>query len=140
MDRIIKFFLVILVLIAFFFGVRVGKKIQTIDTPIKTVNKLKKILITPKITMKKKIITNCLYTFITPDYLSIKLASDSAEISQGKQKLLIECLNNKKSQTGTVYLNSRTGKQVYISGSKILLKEINAGLDKDFSTNKDVIQ
>lgn len=41
MPRFINFALILLIIIAFLFGVRIGKQVQRIDTPIKTIYKTK---------------------------------------------------------------------------------------------------
>lgn len=48
MMRLVNFSLVLLIIIAFFFGLNLGKRIQAIDTPIKTV--ITKIIVTKIVT------------------------------------------------------------------------------------------
>jgi len=47
-NRFLNFALLILVLIAFFFGLNLGKQIQSVDTPVKTVYKRIVLTATPK--------------------------------------------------------------------------------------------
>ncbi len=118
MSRLLNVLLIILVIIAFFFGVRVGKTVQSIDTPVKIEYKTKKAAPEPTLHLVKKTIKSCLFSFIAPNSLIVEVSSQSALFKLRKEILTLSCLKNSK--------------EITASGSSSLYESLQDGFDSTF--------
>jgi hypothetical protein len=131
MSRYLTFILILLIFVAFFFGIRIGKTIQTIDTPVKTIQK--KVIVKPTLKLQNYSLKFCSFSFVLPDLYQVKLSSQSAVIKKNQQSLLIACSPALKKTTKTVvYKNLRTGSLVYIEEDNSLYQTIKAGFAAEF--------
>jgi hypothetical protein len=134
MDRFINFVLILLVFIAFFFGFRVGKAVQKIDTPIKQEVKTKETLITPVFTLKQDTIDACNFSFSYPSTLEVNITSGSAMLKSVDKSLDISCASSGASlKSKELYRNIRNGQQVTIDGNQDLLIQLQDSFDPDFT-------
>lgn len=114
----------LLVIVAFFFGVTTGKTIQSIDTPVKQEVKVRKVTVIPSVNLTRFTITPCNFTFIVPSTLSVVVSSESASLTRGEQNLELSCTKLKKN--------------IVASGSGMLLNSIKSGFDTTFSIQSAV--
>lgn len=128
MLRFINFLLIVLVIISFFFGVRVGKTIQKIDTPVQTEYTTKKII--PTVSLVLNTLASCKFSFLTPSSTNVTIASSGATIQLKKQKLNLSCIPEPtKTNEVAKYKNSITNKTLYITGSSSLYQQLKAGFE-----------
>jgi hypothetical protein len=134
MDRFINFILILLVFVAFFFGFRIGKAVQKIDTPVKQEVKTKEKLVTPVFSLKQGIIEDCNFSFNYPSTLKATVASKSAILKSNSDQINITCASNGANLNNKVlYRNIRNGLQVTIDGSNELFKQLQESFDPDFT-------
>ena len=133
MNRFVTFILVILIVIAFFFGLRAGKTIQILDTPIKTITKTKKIVKAPTYHLRNYELINCDFSFVVPDYYHVQISSNSAQLQNQQKQVTINCGLKSTQEKALISLkNLRSGRTVYIQGSKTILKELQGGFDPNY--------
>lgn len=124
MYKFVNFVLAILVVVAFLFGVKVGKTIQKIDTPVKLEYRQKKVFVFPSLKLSRVTLSSCGFSFIIPDNFSRKVSSTSVLIQNNKDKLTIECSK------------PQTQKNIVVQGNKQLLQQLQAGFDPEFTYTK----
>ncbi len=122
MQKFVNFVLTILVFVAFLFGVRIGKIIQKIDTPVRTEYKQKKVLVYPTLKLTRISLENCGFDFVIPDNFSYKASSTSAIVYNNDNKLSIDCSNKPKN--------------IIIKGDKNLLQQLGSGFNPEFTYTK----
>ena len=133
MSRFVIFILIILIIVAFFFGLKAGKTIQILDTPIKTITKTKKVVTAPTYHLKNYELTNCDFSFVVPDYYHVQISSNSAQLQNQQKQITINCgLKSAQEKTLMSLKSLRSGRTVYIQGSKTILKELQGGFDPNY--------
>ncbi len=129
MHRLIYVILLILVVTALIGGIRIGKQLQMIDTPVKTVQKNVQITNTPQALVRYKL--PCGFFFSVPKNISAHIASTSATITFGKNTLNISCvpIDAKISSESAFYKNIVQNSAVTVQGEKTLFDLIESGFD-----------
>ncbi|MCR4330135.1 MAG: hypothetical protein NUV65_06360 [Candidatus Roizmanbacteria bacterium] len=135
MHRIIYIILSVLVVTSLLGGIRIGKKLQMIDTPTKTIER--KILVTTVPQALIRYTLPCGFFFSVPNNISTRIASTSATVTLGKKTLDITCIstNAKTSSTSAIFTNSSKNVAVKVQGEKSLLNLIESGFDPRYVKN-----
>jgi len=133
--RFTNFLLLLLAAITFFVGLNLGKKIQALDTPVKTITKKEKITIAPKISLLTGHLKSCDFSFTYPSNFEAQESSNSAIINSSKEMLKIECtLSASPSGALSLWQNRVTGKRVAIFGSPQIFKQLQEAFDSRFQS------
>src|SRR3989338_2361609 len=101
MSRFVNILLMLLVVIAFFFGVNTGKTIQKIDTPIKKEFEVQKVTVVPSVSLLRFALPECDFSFSAPSTLRVVISSRSATLTQGSRSLDLICGITRKTITAS---------------------------------------
>ncbi|MFA6005859.1 MAG: hypothetical protein WC775_05245 [Patescibacteria group bacterium] len=119
MARLLNLLLMLLVIVAFFFGLRLGKWVQLVDTPVKEKVKVQKEVVIPTVNIIRYVVQPCKFEFTAPDTIHVAISSTSASLSQKADVLDITC--------------SKTKQMIIATGSSTLLDQVKQGFDTTFS-------
>jgi len=133
MHRLVYAILFILIITALIGGIRIGKKLQTLDTPVKMVQKTVLITNEPKALVRYTLA--CGFIFTIPENINAQIASTSATVTMGKNVLNIACVSaNAKASSGSdLYKNTAQNSTVEVRGEKSLLNLVKSGFDPRYT-------
>lgn len=129
MHRLIYLILFILIVTALMGGIRIGKKLQMVDTPIKTVQKIIRVTDKPQALVRYTL--SCGFFFAVPKNIIVRRTSTSATITIEKNTLKITCVpaNTKISSASVLYKKATQNSAIEAQGEQSLLKLIEPGFD-----------
>lgn len=130
MHRLVYVILIILVFVSLLAGIRIGKRIQQVDTPVRVTEK--NVYITEPVQPLRRYTLSCGFFFSIPKNILVSSAGQSAEIQYGKNTLKITCVPFSAKSPPLVLKNVTTSKAISIEGPESLLKNIEGAFNPQF--------